>query len=700
MEGLGDFEGGLDASGAQAVSADGLAVVGSGTSAAGGQPFRWTPETGLALLEDAPGFVPYAMSADAGVLVGAASGRASRWTPGEGLAPLPEVEGYWRQSSARAVSPDGQFVVGSARGWDADTPVRWTPWSAARALDPDPIGFPVARAVSGDGRVVGGEGFGEAFVWDAARGYRALAAVLSGDYGVDLSDWYKFYAVTGISADGRTLVGTSTRGHFWLRLPAQCADGLDNDADGLVDFPVDPDCSDPESNVEAPDSDGDWWLDAEDNCPTIPNPDQADDEADGVGDACEHLSVVLRVPGDYPTIQSAIDAAADGNRVVVDPGVYAERIDFLGKRVNVESRDGPEVTVIDGEGLGPVARFVSGEGRGAALRGFTLRGGWTHAVEISWSGATVEGNRIRDNLVTGGAIQATGSLVRIRDNAIEDNGCTSAVSGGGIAVVGGTSAAEILANRIARNCARRGAGIYAGSPARLDIRDNRIFDNVASEAGGGIYLRNGDGSQRLVQNLVYGNRAPEGGGIEWVGTSPEVLQNTVVGNDASVGSGLLAAGGSAPTLLANNVVVAPPGRDAVHCAGGSLIARSNLVFASEGRLPWGPACSDPTGSAGNLSADPAFVDPETGDFRPGPGSPVIDAGSAESPWLAPRDISGRRRVIDGDGDGTAIVDIGAFERRHPSSCGLGFEIILPLAALAGAARRSGRTPGTQRQTAS
>ncbi|MCH7849187.1 MAG: right-handed parallel beta-helix repeat-containing protein, partial [Planctomycetes bacterium] len=83
----------------------------------------------------------------------------------------------------------------------------------------------------------------------------------------------------------------------------------------------------------------------------------------------------LHVPGDFPTIQEAIDAAVDGDEVEVHPGTYFETINFLGKAITVYSTDGPDVTIIDAQQTGTVVTCDSAEGPDSVLEGFTITGG-------------------------------------------------------------------------------------------------------------------------------------------------------------------------------------------------------------------------------------------------------------------------------------------------------------------------------------
>jgi hypothetical protein len=67
---------------------------------------------------------------------------------------------------------------------------------------------------------------------------------------------------------------------------------------------------------------------------------------------------------------------------------------------------------------------------------------------------------------------------------------------------------------------------------------------------------------------------------------------------------------------------------------------------------------------GNVDVAPRFVDPAAGDYRPASGSSLIDAGR---PTVDPpdTDLAGNPRPVDGNGDGTAVPDAGAFEYQLP-----------------------------------
>ena len=81
------------------------------------------------------------------------------------------------------------------------------------------------------------------------------------------------------------------------------------------------------------------------------------------------------VPGDAATIQARINAASDGDAVLVAPGTYTERIDFRGKNITLTSSGGAATTIIDGNSDGIVVTFSGGETRKAVINGFTIQNG-------------------------------------------------------------------------------------------------------------------------------------------------------------------------------------------------------------------------------------------------------------------------------------------------------------------------------------
>jgi parallel beta-helix repeat protein len=96
------------------------------------------------------------------------------------------------------------------------------------------------------------------------------------------------------------------------------------------------------------------------------------------------LATTIHVPTDQPTIQAGIDAAVDGDTVLVTDGIYIGEgnsdIDFLGKSILVVSEYGPDLTIIDCEGSYDdphrAFSFHSGEDSTSILQGFTIKGGY------------------------------------------------------------------------------------------------------------------------------------------------------------------------------------------------------------------------------------------------------------------------------------------------------------------------------------
>ncbi len=105
---------------------------------------------------------------------------------------------------------------------------------------------------------------------------------------------------------------------------------------------------------------------------------------------------------------------------------------------------------------------------------------------------------------------------------------------------------------------------------------------------------------------------------------------------------------------------------------------NNILHAAEETMAWGgpatifsynfmnhPLPDYVTDGGGNIIGDdPMFADTLNGDYSLAESSPCIDAGMPDGDY-PPTDILGNVRVWDGDGDGTATIDIGAFEYGAP-----------------------------------
>jgi hypothetical protein len=392
-------------------------------------------------------------------------------------------------------------------------------------------------------------------------------------------------------------------------------------------------------------------------------------------------AATIHVPADLPTIQQAIAAAAAGDTVLVAPGTYVENLTFLGKAITVESEGGPAVTIIDGNFAGPVVGFTEGEPRSAVLRGFTVQHGASSfgggGVHIQNSSPTIADNWIVSNgACTGAGVYSNFGSPLIQGNRIARNFLYGCTGGFGLGVyLGGDSAAELIENSISdNNGPAHGGGVTLFAAGRAVLRSNIIARNVTSgfspcTQGGGIWMVNFS-QATFVNNLIVGNVAGCGGGIYWSGSTGVnmFVNNTIADNDAPEGSAIAFNGADARHLIYNNLLIGKPGQPAVHCSSNSgspqPVINASDVFSPQS-LPFSGICADQMGVRGNISANPLFVrGPQgdvLGDYHLQATSPAVDAGDNAAPQIPTLDLDGAARIVDGNFDGDARVDIGVYE---------------------------------------
>lgn len=200
------------------------------------------------------------------------------------------------------------------------------------------------------------------------------------------------------------------------------------------------------------------------------------DNATGTPTSDSTLTVVdpLEVPAEYSTIQAAINAASNGDVVLVADGTYSERINYNGKNITVQSTNGAAFTVIQGDGAdGPVVTFSNGETSAAVLKGFTID------------------NQATSNNARGIYI-SNSATPTIKNSAIKgntppswQNGAAIYINNGGVIIenttIGGSSTDS--------NSCNRGCALYAQSSSHnITITGSTITYNTANSEGGAIYL--------------------------------------------------------------------------------------------------------------------------------------------------------------------------------------------------------------------
>ncbi|MCA9293849.1 MAG: right-handed parallel beta-helix repeat-containing protein [Phycisphaerales bacterium] len=396
------------------------------------------------------------------------------------------------------------------------------------------------------------------------------------------------------------------------------------------------------------------------------------------------------VPDQFPTLQAAVNATSPGDTVIIRPGTYNGTTTFANKNITIQSTDpnDPAVvdaTILDGQGAGTVL-YITGPDT-STVRGLTFRNGdglFGGGLTLNGANVLVENNLFRSNHTTGrgGGMHIFDAAPTLRGNRFTEN--VSATFGGALLIQAPSGPVEIVDCTFFNNTAKDGGGI-AALGGTVTIRNARILDNHATHAsaanGGGIY---NSGTVNLLNSLVASNDATagsggDGGGIANFGNL-NMLNVTIVDNvvsNAGGGGGIFQGGG---TILVSNSVCWGGQPSEIAAAPGTN-APSFTYSDTPGRTP--------VPGAGNIAEDPMFADPDGADdvpgtldddYRPGPGSPLIDAGNNEDvPPKVMTDLDGNVRFFDdpdvidvGFGD-APIVDMGCFEGQGAGPCVADFD---------------------------
>lgn len=351
------------------------------------------------------------------------------------------------------------------------------------------------------------------------------------------------------------------------------------------------------------------------------------------------LGNTILVPSQEPTIQAGINAAINGDTVLVADGTYTgdgnRDIDFLGKAIVVKSERGYNFTWIDVEGEHRGFVFQNGETTDSRLDGFTITG-------IN-SSSTCPGVPCPQSLTYSGVLCYLSSPTIARCQFAAN----TSSQGAGMAIFG--SSPIIDSCFFIRNSASHAGAVLADQATGCLIRDCLFLENSAtidtSGSGGAVIAHYCLGM--TIENCHFINNSAIGpsGALRVFGSNVDVTGCTFEGNSANVGAVACLIPASFPaegtwsncTMYDNN---APNGRGVFHVHEGSRdIYFENCVIAegSGGAVQvdgipgglffsccnlygnsggdWTTPIAAQASASGNMSEEPLFMNPDSSDFR-------------------------------------------------------------------------------------
>jgi hypothetical protein len=308
---------------------------------------------------------------------------------------------------------------------------------------------------------------------------------------------------------------------------------------------------------------------------------------------------------------------------------------------------------IENNGI-PGPYYVVTGANNAIIDGFTITMGSNGIYCKDCNNLTVTNCVIRDNIsdANGGGVHCEDTTnLTIIDCIISGN--QSNVNGGGI--YNYRSSPEVTNCFFSWNHADYGGGMQNTS-SNPNLTKCVFSDNTATYCGGG--MDNYQSPSVIVANCIFNNNhaGSYGGGISNYSSSPTVVNCTFSKNAADYGGGIYNEASSSPNVT-----------NCILWSDGAGVDGNEIYNLNDNCDPNFSFCDIEGGwlglGQGNINDDPLFFDANANNFHMSPaGSPCIDEGTNTPIGGLPQtDIDGEKRVVDGDANGTEIVDMGADE---------------------------------------
>jgi parallel beta-helix repeat protein len=226
------------------------------------------------------------------------------------------------------------------------------------------------------------------------------------------------------------------------------------------------------------------------------------------------------------------------------------------------------------------------------------------------------------------------------------SGNTATDDGGAMRNVSSSSPTLTNCTLSGNTASNKGGGLYDVSSSNPTLTDCSLTGNTAPNgAGGGMF--NNQSSPTLTNCLLSGNTSyDDGGGIyNFGGSNPTLTNCTLTQNTAERGGGI--SNEHSSSTLTNCILWG----DTASEGGNEMnIQDSSTATITHSDVKGGFA------GAGNINADPLFLDATDGNFHLQHASPAINVGSnAAVPGGITTDLDGNPRIVNN------IVDMGAYE---------------------------------------